>query len=99
MPLGPPSPKWWEHWGLLRELRRERFDVAYNFSGADRSVLVTAFLGARNSVVHKEGGIISGSDGSFVTGFRARNLRDQCTKRGGRCWQRADLIWGRRGLN
>jgi ADP-heptose:LPS heptosyltransferase len=52
-PLGPPSPKWWEHWGLLRALRRERFDVAYNFSGADRSVFVTAVLGARQSVVYR----------------------------------------------
>jgi ADP-heptose:LPS heptosyltransferase len=52
-PLGPPSPSWWEHWGLLRALRRERFDVAYNFSGADRSVLVTAVLGARHSVVRE----------------------------------------------
>jgi ADP-heptose:LPS heptosyltransferase len=53
MPLGPPSPSWWEHWGLLRELRRERFDVAFNFSGADRPALVTAFLGAQNSLVRQ----------------------------------------------
>jgi ADP-heptose:LPS heptosyltransferase len=52
-PLGPPSPKWWEHWGLLRALRRERFDAAFNFSGADRSVLVTAILGAKQSVVYQ----------------------------------------------
>jgi ADP-heptose:LPS heptosyltransferase len=52
-PLGPPSPKWWEHWGLLRALRRERFDVAFNFSGADRSVFVTAFLGAKQNVVYQ----------------------------------------------
>ncbi|HXD00609.1 MAG TPA: glycosyltransferase family 9 protein, partial [Verrucomicrobiae bacterium] len=52
-PLGPPSPKWWEHWGLLRTLRRERFDVAFNFSGADRSVLVTAVLGAKQSAVYQ----------------------------------------------
>ena len=52
-PLGPPSPKWWEHWGLLRTLRRERFDVAFNFSGADRSVLVTAVLGAKRSAVYQ----------------------------------------------
>ncbi len=50
-PLGPPSPKWWRHWPLMRALRRERFEVAFNFSGADRSVLVTAFLGARHKVV------------------------------------------------
>jgi len=52
-PLGPPSPKWWEHWGLLRKLRRERFDAAFNFSGADRSVLVTAILGAKQNVVYQ----------------------------------------------
>jgi ADP-heptose:LPS heptosyltransferase len=52
-PLGPPSPKWWEHWDLLRALRRERFDAAFNFSGADRSVLVTAILGAKESVVYQ----------------------------------------------
>jgi ADP-heptose:LPS heptosyltransferase len=52
-PLGPPSPKWWEHWGLLWALRRERFDAAFNFSGADRSVLVTAVLGAKESVVYQ----------------------------------------------
>ncbi len=49
MPLGPPSPKWWQHWDLLRALRRERFDVAFNFSGADRTVLVTWQIGARHS--------------------------------------------------
>jgi len=50
MPLGPPSPKWWEHWDLLRTLRRERFDVAFNFSGADRTVFVTRAIRARHSL-------------------------------------------------
>ena len=50
MPLGPPSPGWWEHWGLLRALRRERFDAAFNFSGADRTVFVTRYIGARYTV-------------------------------------------------
>jgi ADP-heptose:LPS heptosyltransferase len=52
-PLGPPSPAWWEHWGLLRTLRRERFDVAFNFSGTDRSVFVTRALGARRTVIYQ----------------------------------------------
>src|SRR3974390_237188 len=34
-PLTAPSPPWWRHWGLLRALRGERFDAAFNFSGAD----------------------------------------------------------------
>jgi ADP-heptose:LPS heptosyltransferase len=51
-PLGPPSPGWWEHWGILRELRRERFDAAFNFSGADRSVIATILIGARETMAY-----------------------------------------------
>src|SRR5579871_6451004 len=50
LPLGPPSPPWWKHLSLLRTARRERFDVAFNFSGADRTLFVMFFLGARHSV-------------------------------------------------
>ena len=49
-PLGSPSPPWWRHWDLLLALRRERFDVGFNFSGADRTLFVTALVGARWSV-------------------------------------------------
>jgi ADP-heptose:LPS heptosyltransferase len=52
-PLGPPSPKWWEHWDVLRALRRERFDAAINFSGSDRSVFVMRAIGARESLVYQ----------------------------------------------
>jgi ADP-heptose:LPS heptosyltransferase len=52
-PLGPPSPPWWRHWGLLRALRRERYDLALNFSGADRTIFVTAATGARWRVAHR----------------------------------------------
>ena len=33
-------------WHLIRRLRRERFEVAFNFSGADRTIFMTAFSGA-----------------------------------------------------
>lgn len=46
-PLGRPSPPWWRHLDLQRELRRQRFDLAINLSGADRSLYVTAFSGSR----------------------------------------------------
>lgn len=46
-PLGRPSPPWWRHLGLQWGLARERFDVALNFSGADRTLFVTAFAGVR----------------------------------------------------
>jgi ADP-heptose:LPS heptosyltransferase len=46
-PLGPPSPSWWQHWDIIRELRRERFDVAFNFSGSDRTLFMTALTGAK----------------------------------------------------
>jgi ADP-heptose:LPS heptosyltransferase len=46
-PLASPSPPWWRHWGLILALRRECFDLAFNFSGADRSIFLTALIGAR----------------------------------------------------
>jgi ADP-heptose:LPS heptosyltransferase len=54
-PLGPPSPAWWEHGDILRALRRERFDLAFNFSGADRTVFLTALTGARWRLAHAGG--------------------------------------------
>lgn len=52
-PLGPPSPKWWEHWDVVRALRHERFDASINFSGSDRSVFVLKAIGAREAVVYR----------------------------------------------
>ena len=49
-PLTPDSPPWWRHWDILTALRRERYDLAFNFSGRDRSIFITAFLGAKWSV-------------------------------------------------
>ncbi len=46
-PLGPKSPPWWRHWNIIRELRREQFDLALNFSGADRTIFLTALTGAK----------------------------------------------------
>jgi heptosyltransferase-1 len=54
-PLTAPSPPWWRHWGLLRALRREQFDTAFNFSGGDRAMFVTAVTGARWRVAHAAG--------------------------------------------
>src|SRR6516225_4691993 len=36
-----------QQWETIRGLRRERFDVAFNFNGADRTVIMTALTGAR----------------------------------------------------
>jgi ADP-heptose:LPS heptosyltransferase len=44
-----------EQWRVLRALRRERFDVSFNFSGADRSVFAAALIGARWRVAHPGG--------------------------------------------
>jgi ADP-heptose:LPS heptosyltransferase len=54
-PLGPPSPPWWRHWDVVRAMRRERFDLAFNLNGADRSIFVTAALGTRWRVAHEGG--------------------------------------------
>ena len=54
-PLGPQSPSWWKHWDVIRNLRREKFDVAFNFSGADRTIFLTALTGARWRIGHPGG--------------------------------------------
>jgi ADP-heptose:LPS heptosyltransferase len=41
-----------QQWQVVRALRRERFDAAFNFSGADRTVFMTALTGARRRVAH-----------------------------------------------
>jgi ADP-heptose:LPS heptosyltransferase len=54
-PLGSPSPRWWRHWKLIRALRGERCELAFNFSGADRTLFLTALTGARWRVAHEAG--------------------------------------------
>lgn len=44
-----------QQWQVVRGLRRERFDVAFNFSGADRTVFFTALTGAHWRVGHPGG--------------------------------------------
>ncbi len=44
-----------QQWTVLRAIRREHFDVAFNFSGADRTILLTALTGARWRVAHRGG--------------------------------------------
>jgi ADP-heptose:LPS heptosyltransferase len=50
--LQPEKRTWREHSRILRALRRERFDVAFNFSGADRTIFLAALTGARWRVAH-----------------------------------------------
>jgi len=54
-PLSAESPPWWRHWDIIGALRRERFDVAYNFSGADRTIFMTALTGAPHRLAHEGG--------------------------------------------
>jgi len=44
-----------QQWQVLTALRQERFDVAVNFSGADRANFMTALTGARWKVAHRGG--------------------------------------------
>ena len=52
-PLGDPSPPWWRHWDCIRAIRAAQFDLAFNFSGADRTVFLTRLTGARWRVAHQ----------------------------------------------
>lgn len=54
-PLTPQSPPWWRHWDIIGALRREKFDAAFNFSGADRTIFLTALTGATWRLAHEGG--------------------------------------------
>ena len=53
--LDPARRTLGEQWRLVRALWRERFDLAVNFSGADRTVIMTALSGARWRVAQAAG--------------------------------------------
>ena len=53
--LAPGKRTWREQWRIVRALRRERFDVAFNFGGNDRAIIMTALTGARWRVAHAAG--------------------------------------------
>ena len=54
-PLTPQSPAWWRHWDIIGALRREKYDAAFNFSGADRTIFLTALTGAKWRLAHEGG--------------------------------------------
>lgn len=53
--IDPAQRSWSEHWQVLRALRRERFCVAFNFSGNDRGTILTGLTGARRRVAYAGG--------------------------------------------
>lgn len=53
--LAPQERSLRQHAAVLGALRRERFDVAFNFSGADRTLFMTLLAGARRNVTHEAG--------------------------------------------
>ncbi len=44
-----------QQWQVLQALRQEQFDAAFNFSGADRTIFMTALTGARWRVAYQGG--------------------------------------------
>jgi ADP-heptose:LPS heptosyltransferase len=53
--LDPARRTLGEQWRLVRALRRENFDVAFDFAGVDRATILTALSGARWRVGHAAG--------------------------------------------
>jgi len=53
--MSPQKRSLRQQWQILRALRHERFDVAFNFSGADRTIFMTALTGARLRVAYTGG--------------------------------------------
>ncbi|MDB6109122.1 MAG: hypothetical protein JWR69_872 [Pedosphaera sp.] len=53
--LDPAKRTLREQWRLMQALRREKFDLAFNFAGVDRATILTALSGARWRVAHAVG--------------------------------------------
>jgi ADP-heptose:LPS heptosyltransferase len=53
--MSPQKRSLRQQWQVLRALRHERFEVAFNFSGADRTIFMTALTGARSRVAYTGG--------------------------------------------
>lgn len=53
--LAPGKRSLRQQFSIIRALRRERFDVAFNLGGNDRSIILTALTGARWRVAHQGG--------------------------------------------
>lgn len=53
--MSPQKRSLRQQWDILREMRREQFDVAFNFSGADRTIFMTALTGAHTRVAYRGG--------------------------------------------
>jgi ADP-heptose:LPS heptosyltransferase len=54
-PLTAKSPPWWRHWDIIGGLRREQFDLAFNFSGADRTLFLAALTRAKWRLARESG--------------------------------------------
>lgn len=52
---GPKGTPFREQWRWIREVRRQKFQVAFNFSGTDRTVILTFLTGARYRVAFAGG--------------------------------------------
>lgn len=50
----PRQSSWRQDWRMVRAMRRERFDLAITFSGADRPTIWTALIGARHQVANTD---------------------------------------------
>jgi ADP-heptose:LPS heptosyltransferase len=53
--LDPVKRKMSDQWRLIRGMRREKFDIAFNFTGVDRATILTGLSGARWRVAHRGG--------------------------------------------
>jgi len=51
--MSPRKRSLHQQWEVLRDVRRDQFDLAFNFSGADRTIFMTALTGARLRVAHR----------------------------------------------
>ncbi len=97
IPLTVKSPPWWKHWDILRALRRQRFDAAFNFAGSDRSLFAMAFIGAPCALAYEPGRKHFWNHwirADWISS--AHRVNCPSMSNGGSFWPRADFRYSRR---
>ena len=87
-----------QQWTIVRSLRRERFDLAFNFSGADRTIFMTALAGARWRMAHAAGRQHFWSGWLLPNWVPRRSTEMPSMSSDAPSWRPADSSWPRHDL-
>ena len=91
----PQGTPWRTQWDWLQKIRREKFDVAFNFSGTDRTVFLTFFSGAPARVAFAGGRQHFWNAWLIPIGSRGSIAACTSPSSDARSWPPAGWLWAR----